>query len=167
MQDISPTKRFNQTRFSDYMAGTVESFISAGVGYDHPLMVLLNLELNGGACPKCGSEWNEISVQNSAAKFRYHGPSCRCYTRCPECKTSFHREEADGQKCTRCVSCGWKAMQEKVYRVECDKCGHWFNHPQMRRNFTRDDELELRYERLVCPTCLSGGKKTRGKPMQA
>ena len=151
-------KRFNQTRFSAYMSKT-SNLHAEKLGRDHPIQDLLHLELNGGPCPKCGKSWNQCNVDNSAGKFAYYDPACRCYGRCPKCGTSLHREEADGDKCHKCVSCGWDPTKRKVHRVRCDnKCGNWFSMGRRRKNHTTDESTDLIHEKISCPKCERGSR---------
>ena len=158
---------FNQTRFGEYMTRTVDRYQEAGLPYDHPIMNLLDLEFNGGNCPRCGTPWKEIHVENTAADFIYYDPACKCFSRCPRCKGSLHREESTGGRAHRCNSCGWEADRRTVSEVECDECHHWFSFERRRRNLSNEHDMEVRYERLICPECLAPSRKRSAPPRKA
>jgi len=72
---------------------------------------LLRMELDGGACPKCGDPWREVTFENAFAKGRYFRPACDCFIRCPRCERDLYEEDSAGLLQAhdwRCPYCGYR-----------------------------------------------------------
>jgi hypothetical protein len=55
--------------------------ISAARG-NTQVILALELERQGGLCPKCDTPWSKIEVDNVFGKFSYFQPNCNCFRRC-------------------------------------------------------------------------------------
>jgi hypothetical protein len=54
---------------------------------------LIQLELDGGACPECGTAWREIKTSEG----QYYEPVCEnCFPRCPRCSRWLYEEAESG-----------------------------------------------------------------------
>jgi uncharacterized protein with PIN domain len=72
---------------------------------------IMSLQADGGDCPKCGSEWELVKVENQFADFHYFDPACKCYPRCPTCDTSLASEFEQDGFAMRC-GCGYGNMKD-------------------------------------------------------
>jgi len=78
------------------------------IGMPAKLIVLEQLEKDGGKCPECKKPWNKVEVNNVYADFFYYDPDCNCFPRCPECGTSQHREWAVANAVYECSTCRYQ-----------------------------------------------------------
>ena len=96
------------------MQKKIQYQIDLDIAADMPeeLIQLETLEKDGGFCLICGKDWQRIEVKNILADFFYYDPECKCYPRCPECKTSLHREAAVMGTVRKCSTCGHLLIKE-------------------------------------------------------
>ena len=82
------------------MMETVEQYTRYGL-YNEAKM--LDLDIFGGECMRCGKPFRKVAVKNKYIEFDYFEPSCNCYPRCVWCDRPLHHEAESGQKhCTNC-----------------------------------------------------------------
>ena len=115
---------FTAGRFAAYQCKIREAHEAA----EAPVLMLqfIELETIGGNCPRCKKAWKKVEVKSECADFTYYEPDCKCYPKCPNCGTSFHREWAMGSRdFGTCTACNWTS--HPTYGRKCEKCGHWFS----------------------------------------
>ncbi len=84
---------------------------------------MMQLETDGGKCPKCKKEWIEVEFNNVFGSGRYFEPGCQCYFKCPRCKKHLY----DLYVTTRlkmnkytCPVCGWVLLFDGDIRFGTD-----------------------------------------------
>lgn len=122
-------------------------------GAPKELLDLMQLEVDGGSCPRCGRPWKEVRYDNAFGCGRYFRPACRCYKRCAHCGYECYRQEVMGQlECT--VSAGRYVIQGRAQKIpasrvlRCPNCGVIFIvlHAVEERDERADGEAQ-RYQR--------------------
>jgi len=79
-------------------------------GMPPELLILMNLEKDGGLCPLCKKPWKKVVVKNRFADNYYFDPDCRCYPKCKNCGRSMHRAWSLG---INTCGCGWDNTPKK------------------------------------------------------
>lgn len=94
------------------------------------IQALMNLESEGGRCPKCLKEWIEVEKETQFSYMKYYNPNCYCFVRCPLCGKSLHYEDFSGDlKSGKCGKQGYRRKSNMCY------CGH----------LIKDDKKRIRY----------------------
>jgi hypothetical protein len=76
------------------------------------VVLALELERQGGACPVCGREYRRVDVANHFARFSYYQPACRCFRVCPRCERYMVAERF--LEIAHCTGCGFGKRPEVV-----------------------------------------------------
>ena len=69
------------------------------------VIVALELERKGGACPVCDKSFAAVEVENRFAHFTYYKPACFCFRVCERCGRFMVSERLLG--IPYCTGCGY------------------------------------------------------------
>lgn len=84
----------------DMMLMTMDKYREHDLEIDAELLVM---DVNGGACMRCGKPYRRVDVKNKLIEFHYFEPSCNCYPRCVWCGRILHHEtETNQAHCSNC-----------------------------------------------------------------
>lgn len=95
-QELLKYRRRFQKLWESILQHRAEASIVVGNAGDKETATLLQCEVDGGHCARCGDPWREIRFDNTFAQGRYFEPGCRCYPKCPRCQAWQYEEWSAG-----------------------------------------------------------------------
>lgn len=107
--DIPKYCREYQGFWEEILRRRANRSIYVGDAGDKETAMLLQCEVDGGDCPRCGDPWKEITFKNMFGHGRYFEPTCLCYPKCPRCRNWQYEEFSAGIL--------------KAHDWKCDACG--------------------------------------------
>ena len=89
-------------KMGEIMKDTMDKYISLELLTE---ATLLEKDVNGGECMRCGKQYKRVDVKTAYIEFHYFEPACSCYPLCPWCGRPLHHETETGMKhCSNCPS---------------------------------------------------------------
>jgi hypothetical protein len=87
-------------------------------GLPAEVLQAVRLEVKGGPCPLCGTQFKKREVRNPWGHFDFYEPACHCFKKCTRVRYTLK----GGRKITT-VGCGKWLTEEKLLDInQCTSC---------------------------------------------
>ena len=117
--------------------------------------------IEGGDCPRCGTSWERVVVDNLFSLGERFRPTCDCLPLWVETEENITVHRKDGTRTSKRFSTPETTPMK--YFAMCDRCGAGVELDHRRRILnlkeSRFEGARSQYEKVLCYDCLNPKKK--------